>query len=68
MHSTGSYDAATNTYTFTSEMPDPMTGAMVPVRELIRVVDGNHHTMEMYETRDGAEQRTMVIEYSRMGE
>lgn len=65
MRSTGSYDAETDTYTFTTEMLDPMTGAMVPVREVIRVADGDHHTMEMFETRDGAEQRTMLIEYSR---
>lgn len=66
MVSSGSYDPATATYTFKSEMPDPMHGgAMVPMRETIRIVDADHHVMEMFETRDGAEARTMVLEYTR---
>ena len=66
MVSTGTYDAATATYTFKSEMPDPMHGGtMVPIRETIRIVDADHHVMEMFETRDGAEARTMVLEYLR---
>ena len=66
MVSTGTYDAATATYEFKSEMPDPMHGgAMVPIRETIKIVDADHHVMEMFETRDGAELRTMILEYSR---
>ena len=66
MNSTGTYDAATATYTFTSGMPDPMHGgAMVPIRETVKIVDADHHVMEMFETRDGAEARTMVLEYAR---
>ena len=66
MVSTGSYDPATATYTFKSEMPDPMHGgAMVPIREAIKIVDADHHVMEMFETRAGAENRTMVLEYRR---
>lgn len=66
MVSTGNYDPATATYTFKSEMPDPMhDGAMVPMRETVRIVDADHHIMEMFETRDGAEARTMLLEYDR---
>ena len=66
MLSHGDYDEATRTYTFRSEMPDPMqAGAMVPIRETVTVVDNDHHVMEMFETRDGAETRTMRIEYTR---
>ena len=66
MVSTGTYDAATATYTFKSEMPDPMHGgAMVPIRETIKIVDANHHVMEMFETRDSVEARTMVLDYIR---
>ena len=66
MVSTGTYDAATATYEFKSEMPDPMHGgAMVPIRETVKIVDADHHVMEMFETRDGAEARTMVLEYAR---
>ena len=66
MNSTGTYDAAAATYTFKSEMPDPMHGgALVPIRETVRIIDADHHVMEMFETRDGNEARTMVLEYTR---
>ena len=64
--SRGDYDPATKTYTFNGEMADPMkAGTMTPVREVIRIVNADHHVMEMYETRDGKEAKTMVIEYTR---
>lgn len=66
MFSYGDYDAATSTYTFRSEAPDPLdAGVMVPIRETVRIVDGDHHVLEMFETRDGAETRTMRIEFTR---
>ncbi len=67
MMSNGDYDPATSTYTFRGEMADPMQGgkAMIPIRETVRIVDADHHVMEMYETRDGKEARTMMIEYAR---
>lgn len=66
--SSGSYDPATKTYRFAGQMADPMKpGAMTPVREVIRIVDTNRHVMEMYETHDGKERKTMVIEYTRSG-
>jgi hypothetical protein len=62
----GDYDPTSKTYTFKSEMADPMQdGAMVPIRMDIRIVDADHHVFDMYETRDGKEARTMRIEYSR---
>lgn len=66
MTSEGDYDPATRTYTFTGEMADPMNdGAPVTIRETVRIVDADHHVMEMYELRDCQEVRTMQIEYSR---
>lgn len=63
----GDYDAATQTYTFRGDMPDPLqAGATVPIRETVKVVDNDHHVMEMFETRDGGETRTMRIEYTRV--
>lgn len=64
--SQGNYDAASQTYTYTSDMPDMMKpGSTVPVREVVTVTDADHHVMEWYETRDGKEQRMMQIEFSR---
>lgn len=62
----GDYDAATRTYTFRGDMADPMKdGAMTPVRETLRIVDADHHVLEMFETHAGKEARTMQIEYAR---
>jgi len=66
MTSDGDDDPATRTYTFVAEMPDPTAGgALVKVRETIRILDADHHVMEMFETRDGQDVRTMQIEYTR---
>lgn len=64
--SEGEYDPATKTYTYRAEMPDPVQGgAKVPIREVVRVVDADHHVFEMYETREGKERKSMQIEYAR---
>lgn len=66
MLSYGEYDAASNTYTFKGEMADPMNeGAMIPVREVLQIIDADHHVMEMFEPKDGKEVRTMRLEYAR---
>lgn len=64
--SEGDYDPATKTYSFSGQMPDPMKpGTTITMRDSIRIVDADHHVMEMFETRDGKEVRTMLIEYTR---
>ena len=63
----GDYDPATKTYTYLGEMADPSAnGAKIPVRQVVRVVDNDHHVFDMYETRDGKEARVMQIEYTRL--
>lgn len=62
----GDYDAATKTYTFRTEMHDPMKpDSKTPLRNVIRIVDADHHVFEMHETHDGKENKSMVIEYRR---
>lgn len=62
----GSYDPASRTYTFKGQMADPARqGAMVPMRQTVRVTDHDHHVMDMFETRDGKEVKVMQIEYAR---
>ena len=63
----GSYDKATNSYTFQGKMDDAMVpGTKVAVREVVRVVDPSHYTFEWYETHKGKEAKTMQIEYSKL--
>jgi len=67
MNSTGDYDAASKTYTFSGPMPDmKKVGGIATVREVLRVVDADHLLMEMFENKDGKEVRTFQIEYTRV--
>ena len=64
--SEGTYDPATKTLTYTSEM-EMVPGMKTPVREVIKVPDNNHMTLEWYETHGGQEKKTMEINYTRAG-
>jgi hypothetical protein len=60
----GTYDAATKTFTYTAEM-EMMPGMKQKVREMVKIVDKDHHTFEYYEDRGGQEAKTMEINYTR---
>lgn len=63
----GRYDIARKTYTFTGELPSAGRDGvvMVPVREVVHVVDRDHFTFEAYETHDGKEALIVRLEYTR---
>lgn len=54
-------------FEFAGEMTDPATGQPVAQRTVIRIVSDDEIVAEGYETRDGAERRTMEIVYRRAG-
>jgi hypothetical protein len=62
--SEGDYDPATKTFTYNAEM-EAMPGMKTKVREVIKIVDKDHHTLEWYEDRAGTEAKTMEINYTR---
>jgi len=64
--SEGTYDPASKTFTFASEM-EMMPGMKTPVRETLKVTDKDHMQMEWYETHGGQEKKTMEIAYTRAG-
>ena len=64
MMSEGDYDPATKTFTYASEY-EAIPGMKTKIREVVKVVDKNHHTFEWYENRGGQEVRTMEINYTR---
>ena len=64
MNSEGTYDAASKTFTYLAEY-EPMPGMKTKVREVIKVTDRNHRTLEFFEDRGGKEVRTMEIGYTR---
>jgi Protein of unknown function (DUF1579) len=64
MMSEGDYDPATKTFTYASEY-EAIPGMKTKIREVLKIVDNNHHTFEWYENRGGQEKKTMEINYTR---
>jgi hypothetical protein len=64
--SEGTYDPATKTFTFTSEV-EMTPGMKTPVREVLKVTDKDHMMFEWYENHGGQEKKTMEIAYTRAG-
>jgi len=62
--SEGTYDPASKTFTYTSEM-EPVPGMKSQTREVIKIADNNHMALEFYENRGGQEKKTMEISYTR---
>jgi len=64
MLSEGTYDAATKTFTYTGDY-EAMPGMKSKVRQVIKIADKDHHSMEYYEDRGQGEMKSMEINYSR---
>ena len=62
----GTADPTGKILTSTAEWDDAMTGKKSTVREVVRIIDNDTHTMEMYMPGpDGKEYRNMEITYTR---
>jgi hypothetical protein len=66
LNSEGTYDAATKTFTYNAEC-EMMPGKTTKIREVIKVVDKDHHLFEWYDNSRGPETKTMEISYTRAG-
>lgn len=64
MMSEGTYDSATKSFTYTSEM-EPVPGMKTSVREVLKVPDNSHMMLEWYENQGGQEKKTMEINYTK---
>jgi hypothetical protein len=60
----GTYDAASKTFTYTGEY-EMMPGVKEKVRQVIKMTDATHMTMEYFEDRGQGEAKTMEINYTR---
>lgn len=66
MKAEGTYDPNTRSITFKGSQTDFSTGRPMPFREIMKFVDDNNHTMEMYITPEGAQEfKTMEIKFTR---
>ncbi|HEV2842741.1 MAG TPA: DUF1579 domain-containing protein [Chthoniobacterales bacterium] len=66
MNAEGTYDAATKTFTYMANC-EMMPGMKTKMREVIKVIDKDHHNFEMYEDRGSGETKSMEIAYIRAG-
>jgi len=64
MVSEGTYDPSSKTFTYTADC-EMMPGMPMHVRQVIKIVDADHHTFEWYDNSRGAEAKTMEISYTR---
>ena len=64
LNSEGTYDATAKTFTYTAQC-EMMPGMPMRIREVIKVVDNDHHNFEWYEDRGTGEAKTMEINYTR---
>ena len=63
----GTYDVASNTYTFLGSQSDPLKEVTaIPVREVLHVVAKDRFTYEYYETRRNQEKLAVRLEYKRL--
>lgn len=65
MYMEGTYDEATKTITMKGNMVDPMSGKTEKARQTIKFIDENTHVLEMYQTKDGKEFKSMEIRFTR---
>lgn len=65
MYLEGNFDQASNTLTMKGKAVDVMTGKDIQVRETFKMIDDNNQQMEMFDTKDGKETKTMSIKLTR---
>jgi hypothetical protein len=61
MYAEGNFDDSKKVMTLKGTATDAMSGKEIPFREVFTIVDDNNKMMEMYDTKDGKETKTMSI-------
>ncbi len=65
MVATGKYDEASKSMNLKGEMVSPLNGKKTPYREVYTIVDANTRKMEMYDTKNGKEYKSLEIRMTR---
>ncbi|MBC7915018.1 MAG: DUF1579 domain-containing protein [Pyrinomonadaceae bacterium] len=65
MYSEGKWNEANKTIEFKGMAVDPVSGKELKVRQVLKLVDANTETMEMFTTKDGKEFKSMEIKMTR---
>jgi len=66
MQQEGHWDEETNTINLEGITTDAMTGNTLAVRQALIFNDAKNYTIEMYETKNGKERKTMEIIFTRI--
>jgi|SRR5208282_6103780 len=64
MNSEGTYDAGSKTLTYLAEY-EPMPGMKTKMRQVLKIADKDHRSIEFFEDRGGKQVKTMEIGYTR---
>jgi hypothetical protein len=65
MNLEGTYDEATKTMNMKGKSIDVPTGKEIQIRETMQFIDDNNQLMEMFDTKDGKETKSMSIKLTR---
>ena len=65
MYMEGVYDEATKAVHFKGKMVDPVSGQALDCREIFSFIDNDTQKMEMFQTEQGKERKTMEIVFKR---
>jgi hypothetical protein len=63
--STGKYDKKSKSITYFGNVYDPMQGKDVKIKQVIKIIDKDHYTIEMYNEVEGKEFKSMEIAFER---
>jgi hypothetical protein len=63
--STGKYDKETNSIIYKGTVYEPMQGKDVTIKQVVKYIDKDHHTIEMYTVGGEQETKTMQIAFTR---
>ena len=61
----GVWNSAKKTIVSKGKAVDPSTGKIIAVRQVIKIIDDDHQEMQMYDTKNGKERKTMELKMSR---
>jgi hypothetical protein len=65
MYQEGTYDEGSRSLTLTGKTTDPVTGGEKQIRQVMKMTDDKHQVLEMYDSQDGKEYKSMEIHLSK---
>jgi len=65
MYAEGTFNESSKVITFKGTATEASSGKQIPFREVFTIIDDNNQLMEMYDTKDGKETKTMSIKLAK---